>query len=434
VLFFFDPQSPPCLMEMNFLDTLLTRARDFGLAVFAIESKGRAPADVNQAMERYCAIYRDPSFAMVPDPAFRLGAEFGVRQAPTTFLVGAGGAIALLQEGFDKLAAVELTRAVERALEHKPGGFSFALRNLGVTEEGEAALMTQLAARDAAAERQRLEGQQEPAAAKALTTGDRTPAFDFVDLAGRSGRWDWPAPNAPARLLLLWSGLSVPDVQALAFLDGVYGAARDAGLEALAIEAGGLDTPGVHALLDRYRKFYPPLGFPVVADEGARFERLFGKVERSPRIYLVGSDGVVALSVSGFSDSQAEALTKEIERLLRAAGRYFAPLRDTARALQAPIAIEEAPSIQQRRERKDAVDLNLKQGDYAFFNGDWAKALPFYLRVFELDPRQVSVLVRVAQIYERLDDTAKARETWQRVIALQPDNAEARQRLKKLGG
>jgi len=424
VLFFFDPQSPPCLMEMSFLDTLHSRARDLGLAIFAIESKGRAPADVGQALERYCAIYRDPSLAMIPDPAFRLSRLFRVRQAPTTFLVDGSGSIALLREGFEKPIAVELARGIERVLGQKTGSFSFALRGLGVSEEGEAALTAQLAARG---------GEGEEAAPKTLMAGDRVPALEFVDLAGRSARWEWPASGAPARVVILWSGLSVPDAQALAFLGRVHASAHDAGLGVLAVEAGGLDLQSVEELMERFRRFHPPLTFPVVADPGRRFEKFFGKSERSPRTYLVGADGVIVHETAGFSEDQAAALTKEIERLLREAGKTFPALDASTGTLSAPSAPDEAPSIRQKREREDAINANLRQGDYAFFNGDWGKALPYYQRVIEVDPRQVSIMVRVAQIHEQLGDPAKARETWQRVLALQPDNAEAREHLRKPG-
>jgi hypothetical protein len=423
VLFFFDPQSPPCLMEMNFLDTLLSRARDFGLAVFAVESKGRAPADVSQSLERYCAIYRDPSVAMIPDPSFRLGSLFRIRQAPTTFLVDGSGTIALFREGFEKTTAVELTRGVERVLGQMTGLFSPALRGLGINEEGEAALMGQIAVRPEES------GSAPP---KALMAGDSVPALEFIDLAGRSARWEWPAAGAPARVVILWGGLSVPDVQALAFLERIYSAAHDAGLDVVAVETSGLEAPNVEELMDRYRKFQPALMYPVVADPGGRFEQLFGGGERSPRMYLVGADGVILHATAGFSEAQAAAVTKEIERLLRTAGKNFPPLDDSDRTRLAPSAPDEAPSIRRKGEREDAINVNLKQGDDAFFKGNWGKALPFYQRVIEIDPRQISIMVRVAQIHERLGDPAQARETWERVLTLQPDNAEARKHLKTL--
>ena len=424
VLFFFDPQSSPCLMEMTFLDTLLTRARDFGLAVYAIESKGRAPTDINQSLERYCALYRDPSFAMVPDPYFRLGALFGIRQAPTTFLVDGSGAIVLLREGFEQITAMELTRTIERILKLEAGYFSFALRGLGISEQDETALLARLAAR---------EGERDRVGPKGLMAGDRVPALEFVDLIGRSSSWEWPAAGAPARVVLFWGGLSIPDVEALAFLEKIYPAAHDAGLDVLAVATGGLDAAHVKELMDRYRKYHSLPSYPIVADPDARLGKLFGGDDRTPRTYLVGADGVIVHETTGFSENHAATLAGKIENLLRAAGKTLPALGASTEGSLAPASPDEAPSIRQKQEREDAVGANLRQGDYYYYNGNWDKALSFYLRVMELDSRQISVLARVAQIYERIEDPARARAMWERVLTLQADNAEARKHLQKLG-
>ena len=424
VLFFFDPQSPPCLMEMTFLDTLLARARDFGLAVYAIESKGRAPTDIEQSLERYCALYRDPSFAMVPDSSFRLGALFRIRQAPTTFLVDGSGAIVFLREGFEQITAVELTRTVERILKLDAGYFSSALRGLGVSEQDETALLARLAARD---------GEGDRVTPKGLLAGDRVPALEFVDLIGRSSSWEWPAAGAPARVVLFWGGLSVPDVEALAFLDKIYLTAHDAGLEILAVATGGLEAAHVQELMNRYRKYHPLPSYPIAVDPDARLGGLFGGNDRTPRMYLIGADGVVVYETAGFSESLAATLAGKIERVLRTAGKTLPALGTSTEGSLVPAPPDEAPSIRQKQEHQAELDANLSQGDYYYYNGKWDKALSFYLRVMELDSRQVSVLVRMAQIYERLKDPAKARATWERVITLQADNAEARKQLQKLG-
>ncbi len=424
ILFFFDPESRPCLMEMTFLDTLLARARDFGLAVYAIESKGRAPAAINQSLERYCALYRDPSFAMVPDPSFRLGALFRIRQTPTTFLVDGSGAIVFFREGFEQATAVELTRDVEQLLEQRAGFFSFALRSLGVSEQDETALLAQLTARDEVSD---------DVIPKALLVGDRVPALEFVDLIGRSSRWEWPAPGAPARVVFFWGGLSIPDVEALVFFEKIYQAAHDAGLDILAVATGGRDTADVQQLMERYRKYHSPPSYHIVADPDARLGKLFGGDARTPRTYLVGADGTIVYATDGFSENQTASLAGKIERLLRSAGMTLPALGTTAEGELVPAAPDEAPSIRQQQEREDALGANLSQGDYNYYNGNWRNALSYYLRVLELDPRQISVLARVAQIYERIDDPAKAREIWERVLTLQADHAEARKHLQKLG-
>ena len=142
---------------------------------------------------------------------------------------------------------------------------------------------------------------------------------------------------------------------------------------------------------------------------------------------------MILYETAGFSENQAATLAGKIEGVLRTAGRTLPALGTSTTGPLAPAAPEEAPSIRQKQEHEDALGANLRQGDYYYYNGNWGKALSFYLRVMELDTRQVSVLARVAQIYEQVDDPVKARATWERVLTLQADNAEARKHLQKLG-
>jgi tetratricopeptide (TPR) repeat protein len=149
-------------------------------------------------------------------------------------------------------------------------------------------------------------------------------------------------------------------------------------------------------------------------------------------MYLVGADGVIVHETAGFSKKQAAVLAGKIENMLRTAGKTLPALGAFTEGDLAPASPDEAPSIRQQQEHEDALGANLRQGDYFYYNGNWDKALSYYLRVIELDSRQVSVMARVAQTYERLDDPAKARAMWERVLTLQADNAEARKHLQKL--
>ena len=185
---------------------------------------------------------------MVPDPHFRLGALFRRRRRRTAFLVDGSGKIVLLREGFEQSTAAELTRAVGRVLRQEEGFFSFALRSLGVSEQDETALLARLDATGAESER---------ISPKALLAGDRVPPLEFVDLLGRSSRWEWPAADALARVVFFWAGLSIPDIEAMAFLEKIYRAAHDAGLDILAVTTDGLDAAHVQELMDRYRKYHP---------------------------------------------------------------------------------------------------------------------------------------------------------------------------------
>ena len=259
---------------------------------------------------------------MVPDPYFRLGALYRIRQAPTTFLVDGSGAIVLLREGFEQTTAVELTRAVERILKQEAGFFSFALRSLGISEQDETAVLARLAAGDEESDR---------ISPKALLAGDRVPALEFVDLIGRSSRWEWPAAGTPARVVFFWGGLSIPDIEAMAFLEKIYHTAHDAGLDILAVATGGLDAAHVQELMDRYRKYHSLPSYRIAVDPDARLGGLFGGNDRTPRLYLVGADGVIVYETAGFSESQAATLAGKIENVLRTAGKTLPALGTSQR-------------------------------------------------------------------------------------------------------
>ena len=137
VIFFFDPQSPDCLLEMSLLDGLYRRAHDFGLVVYAVEAKGRQPAEVGRSMERYCSVYGDPAFPVLPDPSFRAGRTYGVAAAPVTFIAESHGVILNRFEGYGHGAAVALARRIEQLLRRERGYLSPVLREAGISEAEE---------------------------------------------------------------------------------------------------------------------------------------------------------------------------------------------------------------------------------------------------------------------------------------------------------
>ena len=93
---------------------------------------------------------------------------------------------------------------------------------------------------------------------------------------------------------------------------------------------------------------------------------------------------------------------------------------------------EEAPSIRARREQEERYRSGIVQGDAAFMAWEFEKALPFYLQALEAQPKDLHALVQAAKIYERRGDPDRAYEYWERVLAVSPDNAEARARAAAL--
>jgi hypothetical protein len=126
----------------------------FGLAVYAVEARGRQPAEVTRSLERYCLVYRDPAFPILADPAFRAGRTYGAEQVPVTFIMESHGVILNRIEGYGFSDAVVIARRIEQLLRRERGYFSPVLRESGISEaeeqEVEARLTDAVAARASA--------------------------------------------------------------------------------------------------------------------------------------------------------------------------------------------------------------------------------------------------------------------------------------------
>jgi len=425
VVYFFDPQSPDCLLEMSLLDALYLRARDFGLAVYAVEAGGRQPAEVSRSMERYCTVYRDPAFPVLPDPAFRAGRTYGAERVPVTFIMESHGVILNRIEGYDHGTAVAIVRRLEQLLRRERGFLSPPLREAGVSEAEEQEAEVRLTAA--------LVARASTPAARSLGAGDHAPEFEFTDLAGVAGRWSWSGESTRGpRIVVFFAGLSLDSIAELNWLDALARRGREAGLEALAVEAGGMGAAELQAALEKYRRFNPDPSFPVVPDPGGKFSRAFGPWEKLPQTYLLAGNGTVVYHAEGFSAVESEIMADKAERACLLVGRPFPPARSVgAAAAPAPVE-EEAPSIRKRQDLDDRYLSAIVQGDAAFMGWDFDRALSRYLVALETQPKDLHALVRVAQIYERRGEPGPALEYWRRVLAAQPDHAEAASRVKEL--
>jgi peroxiredoxin len=425
IVYFFDPLTPDCLLETSMLDALHTRARDYGLAVYAVEARGRQPAEVTRTMERYCRIYREPGFPVLPDPAFRTGRTFGVGTVPVTFVMESHGVILDRIEGYGHAEAIAIARRVEQLLRRERGAYSEALREAGISEAEE---------REATA---RLAGARPAAPApRSLGAGDRVPELEFTDVGGRAGRWSWGQEAGKGlRIAAFFGGLTVTSIEQLNWLDGVARRGRDAGLDVVAVEAGGMDLPALQAALEKYRRMNPDPAFPIVADPQGRLAGVFGPFEQLPQTYLIGSDGTVIYRADGFSAGEGEIIVGKIERAFAVAGRPFPQQRSVGGAAPAPAPApveEEAPSIRRRREADERYRSSIVQADAAFMAWEFDKALDQYLAALAAQPDDLHALVRTAQLYERRGDPDRALETWRRVLRVRPDHAEAAGRVRDL--
>jgi peroxiredoxin/tetratricopeptide (TPR) repeat protein len=425
VVFFFDPQSPDCLLEMSFLDSVYLRARDLGLAVYAVETRGRQPAEVSRSMERYCSVYRTPTFPVLPDPAFRAGRSYGVERAPVTFITESHGVILDRVEGYDRGIAVAIARRLEQLLRRERGFLSPGLREAGVSEAEEQEAAARMAATAAANAKAQV--------ARSLDAGDRAPDLEFTDLAGRTGRWGWSGEASQGmRIVAFLGGMSLASIEELSWLDALARRGRDAGLEVLAVEAGGMDAVVLVGALEKYRRYHPDPSFPVVPDPGGKLTRAFGPLDQLPQTYLITADGTILHHAEGFDAAKGETMAYKTERAYLMAGRPFPPPRSAGVEAAPPSLEEEAPSIRNRQRQDERYRSAVSMADAAFVAWEFDRALTYYLQALESQPKDLHALERAAQIYERRGEADRAIVYWERVLAVRPDHAEAAGRVREL--
>jgi tetratricopeptide (TPR) repeat protein len=175
----------------------------------------------------------------------------------------------------------------------------------------------------------------------------------------------------------------------------------------------------------------------VIPDPDGQLAKTFGPWEQLPQTFLVTTDGAILYHAAGFGAGEAVILIGKIERAYLLAGRPFPPPLSPAEveAVSAPSPTgEEAPSIRRKREKDEQYRSSIVQGDAAFMAWEFDRALPHYLAALALQPRDLHALVRAAQIYERLGNTARALEIWEQVLAMRPDHVEALGRVRVLRG
>lgn len=422
IVFFFDPQSPNSLLGLSFFDALCKRAGDFGLTVIAVEATGRPAAEVQTLLQRYLSVYRTPSFPVIADPGFAVAELFGRHRAPTSLFLGDRGEVLARRMVFDLDTAVEITRLVEQLLNRSEGDLSPVLRDVGLSDREEQQLRARVSQ----------PGADERAGRKALVRGDRLPAFEFNDTTSRSGRWEWPG-RAAIRVAFFWSASSPDAAAALAFFQGLY--TRGGGgeyLEIIAVESTGQSPDAVISILKGFLSTQPAPTFPVVPDPQSRLVGIFGAGEPLPQTFLVSAQGDVLYRADGLDLYIQRRLEDKVGRAARIAGFGMSQLERDGSLGATTGGATEAPSLNRRREEEEALRFNLAQGDYFFTNGQYERAELFYQRYLALEPKYLHALVRLAQIYDRIREPLKARESWERVLRISPDHAEGRARLIQL--
>ena len=81
--------------------------------------------------------------------------------------------------------------------------------------------------------------------------------------------------------------------------------------------------------------------------------------------------------------------------------------------------------VVQAQEPPREVDELMRQGEAAFANGEFPKALELYQRVLDLDPKRYEAALYIGDVYFKTADQLKAVEWFARAVAINPDRETA---------
>jgi tetratricopeptide (TPR) repeat protein len=231
----------------------------------------------------------------------------------------------------------------------------------------------------------------------------------------------------------------------MAFLNELHRAWRDRGLLVLAVEAGRNDGPQIAEDLEKMRNIDLVPEFPILPDPRGSICDLFG-VRAVPVTYILGKEGRILLRLTEFSDARKPTLEAAVEEAVTgrrpeasqapAEGSGFPPLLPSS-----PAGLpEEAPSITRAakaRQEADAgrgedLEKNRYFADFHYNRGEFDKAEGYYLRVVDIDPRNIEARLRLGDIFIKRKDRVRARQTWEEILRIDPRNAEAADYLRRL--
>lgn len=405
---FFEPRSGAALMELKFLAKLHPMLREKGLDIAAVEASG---LDRDELSERRRRLFPDLPFPIVPDPGYGISRLFGPRDVPSTYLVGGDGAILGNLEGFTRGSGAELTKMVVASLSAVPAA--------GKMPAPAAVLATVYNSGD-------FPGETEPAM---LAAGDQAAPFESVDLAGNRLDAGWSDGDSKVHVVFFWGAMCLPCMREMTYLEEIYKRTRERGLRIIAVQATAMSVERTAAVMKRYERVYPAPTFPIVADTDGSIRRTFGVKEGGPATFFIDRGGTVTFAIDDFALGYEDTMATKIERALQLGSETIdlTPNADGGRSSAAAQAAAASPL-------EHMYEENLALGEGYYSTGSYERALNYYLKALSIEPADVYLLCRVADIYERKGNLSAARRAWKKVLGYDAGNVEALRRLNELKG
>jgi tetratricopeptide (TPR) repeat protein len=268
--------------------------------------------------------------------------------------------------------------------------------------------------------------------------GEILPLISAPDLEGRPiNLADVVARRRVA--LFFWDWRRATSTRAMQVLDRLAEVYGDEGLTVVAIEGEGASVEQVRERVEKLRAIGVRQRYTIVPDPGGPIGRRLGLVG-TPQVLLVDGAGRVFAHFETLRADDDQELERNVRELLRIDNPVTPPAqtRPQAAGVQAPgpagRAASSAPSAPAQPGDPNQALLERWRylGGYHLNRGEYPKAEEYFRRYVELAPREVHGWLRLGEACARQGRRDAAREAWERVLKMEPGNAEADAKIRAL--
>jgi tetratricopeptide (TPR) repeat protein len=266
-------------------------------------------------------------------------------------------------------------------------------------------------------------------AAASAREGEMVPFFAGKDVKGEE--FDLREIVRQDRVVIFfWSSYKTMSIREMNFLNDMERFYHHYGLEIAAVEGRGLAVEQVREELGKLKVIGTDPEYRVLPDPEGSLSRQYGITE-VPETFIIGRQGKILFHLRGFREEDGVLLETAIKDVL---GLLPAPKTVPGRAR--PLS----PPVKKGTEKR-GVSVNPEEelfekyryfGNYYFRSGNTELALDNYRRCLEVNPKSIEINLRIGEVYASHKEYEKAREAWERVLKLDPDNREADALIRRL--
>jgi peroxiredoxin len=258
--------------------------------------------------------------------------------------------------------------------------------------------------------------------------GEVVPFFTAEDVSGRPVDLRGLARKNRV-VVFFWHSYKTMSIKEMNHLNDMYRFYNLYGVEIIGIEGGGRERKAVAEELEKLAIIGTAPVYTILPDPGGHLSRQY-RVKDIPETFIIGRDGRVLFHLAGFRDEDKVDIEIKLKELLG--------------LLPDPAALKRKDSVIVRQSvpvRKQGVSVSPEQqklekcsyfGNYYFNLGDLEKSLAYYEECVAIDAADVAIQLKIGEVYAKLRNYERARETWENVLKLDPDNSEASALIRRL--